>query len=208
MRDMNESNNSFRTFLALPLTPSVIEELQRLQQLLKRQITSPAVKWVRPDQTHLTLRFFGNVPADQIPALVLSIRKVCQGQKAFRLSAQKLGCFPGLNFPKVIWMGLTGDVGLVSELQARLLPATKAWGDHQEEREFHPHLTLARVKASPGEARQIGENLRGITSDVSSPWIADRLELMRSQLTPQGPIYSVLATVSLDPLGSTSLDRT
>lgn len=194
---MNESSASFRTFLALPLAPSLSEELLRLQQLLKRRITSPAIKWVRPDQIHLTLRFFGQVPADQVPTLVSAIRTVCQGQTAFSLSVQELGSFPSLDFPQVIWVGLTGEVDLVAGLQARLRPATQAWGDHQEERGFNPHLTLARVKAPPGEARQIGEKLRTIEIDSLGAWTADRLELLRSQLTPQGPNYSLLAAVPL-----------
>jgi len=184
----------------LPLAPSLIEDLLRLQQLLKRRITSPAIKWVRPDQIHLTLRFFGNVPADQVPALVSAIRTVCQGQKAFSLSAQKLGGFPSLDFPKVIWVGLTGEVELVAGLQARLRQATEAWGDHQEEHGFHAHLTLARVKAPPGEARQIGEKLRPIEINPLGAWTADCLELRRSQLTPQGPNYSLLAAVLLESL--------
>ena len=113
---------------------------------------------------HLTLKFFGNVPDDEIDTLALAAREVAQTEEPFQLKATMAGAFPSPKAPRVVWLGLGGDVVPLTRLFHHLEKAFATLGYPPEGRAFNPHLTLGRVKspAKPGEAGQdAGKNAAG-----------------------------------------------
>jgi RNA 2',3'-cyclic 3'-phosphodiesterase len=195
---MPDSPGLIRAFAALPLPPGWIGQLLAVQKNLQRRLPFASVRWTKPDQIHLTLRFFGDVPAGEILNLVPALRAASQGVAPFLLGIDKPGGFPHLKAPRVIWLGLARDLDSLLNLQARIERATRAWGEPPETRGFHPHLTLARIKgASPRECQQIAERLAELALAGFDPFRVQQLDLLSSELRPEGPVYTRLAEIQL-----------
>jgi RNA 2',3'-cyclic 3'-phosphodiesterase len=187
-----------RAFIALLLDENLLDLILSARQELQRRIRSAAVRWIPRDQIHLTLKFLGHVPVAQLPDVEAVLRPLSEAQSGLSLDLKGFGCFPDSRRPKVIWLGVGGEKPELARFQERIHNATQSFGDHLEERSFHPHLTLARVKeATPSDARQIAGALEQCGQELIAPWPADKLALMESRLTPQGPIYHRAALLSL-----------
>jgi 2'-5' RNA ligase len=186
-----------RSFIAIPLPAEVRHRLATFQDELRQAVPGGAVRWTRPEQIHLTLRFLGNVPESELPGLTEAWRRACAGFTAFRLRASGAGCFPDLRRPKIIWAGLNGDLALLSELHRAIERGTEPWGE-REHRAFHPHLTFGRMKKpDPRAIRSLGRALAHAANLDFGGWLVEEVTLMRSDLAPEGPRYQQLASVRL-----------
>jgi len=127
------------------------------------------------------------------------MKQAVQVKSLFQLEISKLGAFPGVNQPRVIWIGVGGETDRLLELQqdidSRLVPL----GFAPEKQPFVPHLTIARVRenASPEDRKALGRLLASRGFDSQGRIAVDSIKLMRSQLTPEGPVYSLLSVVAL-----------
>lgn len=166
------------------------------------------MRWVSPDNAHLTLHFLGDVPPEQAELLKLALPAAVARHQRFRLRTAELGAFPNQKRPRVLWLGLYGPahrlVTLHSDLQALLRGLNFAFDADQ----FHPHITLGRVRDVrntptrdlPG---QIVERFRAeAESGRASPKNAismavDEVILYQSILGKSGPIYAPLLTCPL-----------
>jgi 2'-5' RNA ligase len=190
----------YRCFIAVVPDDSVIEECIRLRDRLDRKISSGFVRWCSRQQLHLTLKFFGNVEIDKIEDLKSQFANICGQFNTFDLSVENIGAFPDINFPRVIWLGVKGEIDKLMKMQATLDSGLSEFGDNKEDREFKPHLTLARIKnAPPREQRKIGESLKEICGKIGSigSWKVKSVVLMQSILDPAGAVYQVLEKVEL-----------
>jgi 2'-5' RNA ligase len=190
--------DSLRLFVAIKITERLVEELQRLQSRLAARSADRLVRWTRPEQLHLTLRFLGNVESDRLGELKAALEAACQGSSPFGLGLKGLGCFPPQGAPRVIWVGLVGELDRLGALQSRVEAACGGFGEPQQARPFSPHLTLGRVKlrdrrGAAGLARLIGETEVSKLGD----WEADRVFLIHSILSAQGASYRDLAEFPL-----------
>jgi RNA 2',3'-cyclic 3'-phosphodiesterase len=189
-----------RLFAALPVPAELLETLAALQRALDRRFPPRAVRWTRRDQLHLTLRFYGNAPADQAPALVEALQRACAGTAPLELELAGVGAFPSARRPRVIWAGLRGETVRLLELERRIELATAKFGDHQEKREFQPHLTLGRI--GPKDPRGLvmtHEQWTEVGARLTGRWTAAAVHLVRSQLAPDGARYSDLACIAFAP---------
>src|SRR5436853_393662 len=93
---------NYRLFIAMTVPDAVKAEIEKAQAELRAALPG-VVRWTKRGQFHLTLRFLGNVPADRVELLTRAVRDVCAGFAALRLRAERIGCFPDLRFPRVIW---------------------------------------------------------------------------------------------------------
>lgn len=194
---MSKPTPLIRTFIAINLPAEVRQRLGQFQEQLRQAAPGQGVRWTGPDQIHLTLRFLGNVPEPELPRLSQALTQACQSAGPFELEAQGAGAFPDLNRPRILWVGLVGAVAALAQLQAAVLEATRGWGE-LEDRPFHPHLTLGRVKTpEPRLLARLGAALQRASSLSFGQWQVHRVELMRSDLSPAGPRYTVLAEASL-----------
>ncbi|HEY6170386.1 MAG TPA: RNA 2',3'-cyclic phosphodiesterase [Verrucomicrobiae bacterium] len=186
-----------RAFIALPVASEVQEKLRGVIAELDRALPRGAVKWSRADQIHITLRFLGSVPDTAPDEIAARLRTATAGVGSLSLRAEQFGAFPDLDRARVLWVGVTGDIEAARELQRRITEATAAFGD-KEEREFSPHLTLGRVKNLPPlEVRRMKEVLLQFRVDDLGGWMANRVQLMRSELSPGGSRYTELAAIPL-----------
>src|SRR4051812_7451283 len=93
----------FRLFIAISVPDAVKTEMEQAQAELRRALPEGCVRWTRREQFHLTLKFLGSVEAQRVAALADAIRGACQGFTPLRLRAERIGCFPDLRFPRVVW---------------------------------------------------------------------------------------------------------
>jgi|YelNatPaOPRAMG01_1025707.scaffolds.fasta_scaffold10554_6 2'-5' RNA ligase len=194
---MTTSASTIRTFIAVNLPPELRGRLAQFQEQLRQAVPGQGLRWTDPDQIHLTLRFLGHVPETVLAQVGQALTQACQGTGPFVLEAQGAGAFPDLTRPRVVWVGLKGELDTLAQLQAAVLRATSGWGE-LEDRPFHPHLTLGRVKTLEGRlVRSLSAALHQASHLTFGHWQVQQVELMRSDLSPAGPRYSVLARVVL-----------
>jgi len=187
-----------RVFVAISPPHPIQEHLDAIQRKLRTRLHDNALRWTQPAGVHLTLAFLGNVDDQRIDPLVADLRAACQAAVSMNLALGRLGAFPDLLRPRVIWVGLTGDLATLATLQDNVRRATAPYAERPEDKPFHPHLTLARLRPDTRGLRGLAEALEAISSvPRSSGWTADELHLFRSELRPQGPLYTSLAVIQL-----------
>ncbi len=190
---------TMRAFIAATAPPEVVAQLEQVQEQLQAHCAAPVVRWTRAGQFHLTLKFLGNIPGDCLPELELALRRACQGAPSLHLGVKRLGCFPHAKSPRVLWVGFSGDVARLCGLQHRIEMETRGFGGPQEDRSFHPHLTLGRVNqaASSRELRRLTQALPTIKAGALGSWTISQIDLIQSRLSSEGAKYTTLASVSL-----------
>jgi 2'-5' RNA ligase len=187
-----------RCFIAIELPDEVKAGLTRLQAQLKSG-NPPPVKWVDPYGIHLTLKFLGNVAADRLSQITGAIEEAAQGIPPFHLEVKGLGVFPNLRRVQVAWVGISGEVDKLIQLQKRIESNLARLGFAPELRAFTPHLTLARVRdqASSDERQRLGQIIADTKFEATYTFPVEAISLMRSQLTREGAIYSQISSVEL-----------
>ncbi len=189
---MAPEDRQLRLFVAVDLPHDVREALDRLQSDLRRRDLS-SLRWVRPEGIHLTLKFLGDTPAEQVPVIEEAVAGAVRGAP-FRLALGRPGTFGSRRGPRVLWVDLAADVGRLRELQAAVERALAEAGFPPEERGFSPHLTLARVRQppAPGTADRVSRALEAV-SPPRAEFEVEEVVLMRSRLQPSGAVYERLA---------------
>jgi len=194
---------AIRAFIAIAPDRAVREALAHLRDQLRDGPGGGAGRWVRPESIHLTLKFLGDVPPERIPAIGHALETVCRGRSPFLLRLEGLGCFPNTRRPRVIWVGVREETGVLAALQRNLerdLERDLEALGHP--RAFAPHLTLARVRegASLPAIQALGQQVvaRQPTPNLASAEMLVReVILFRSDLLPQGPHYQALQRATL-----------
>ena len=186
-----------RLFIAIDINEEIKNSLGRLQKQIQKQvdIRKGDVKWVNTENVHLTLKFLGEVKDENVTSLCDIVKDVAGRFENFDLDIEKLGCFGGKS-ARVLWVG-TG-VGserlceLANELEEHLAQAS--WP--KENRKYAGHLTVCRIKNT-----KAGFKLAGICGDfedfMAGTVAVDSVRIYQSQLTPTGPIYTVIGNFKL-----------
>jgi len=190
-----------RCFIAIELPDEIKTGLTQLQAQLKSG-NQPWVKWVDPYSIHLTLKFLGNVAKDRIGEIIRAMGEAVQGVSPFRLEVKDLGVFPNLRRVQVAWVGVSGEVDKLVQLQRHIESNLVPQGFTAESRPFTAHLTLARIRdrASPDERQRFGRLIADTKFEAAYTFQVDAISLMRSQLTREGAIYSRIGSVGLNKL--------
>jgi len=181
-----------RSFLAFELPVEIREQIRAISKELKK--TALPVRWVKADNIHLTILFLGSVDEDTIGDIGERVNLVVKGFSAFRIRLDAVGVFPHWRRPRVIWIGLNGDIGGLSNLRNELQEELKVLGFMPEKRPFRAHLTLGRFKGPidrDENMKWIIDRYRDINSDL---YQLNELILYKSDLNPDGPVYTKMAT--------------
>jgi len=186
MRD----DGAVRLFLAIAPPDGIIQEIVMFQERLQKIVTG-AVRWVKPGGMHLTLKFFGDVPAAEIEQISEASGQTAGAAAPFTLSFRGLGTFPAAGRPRVIYLGMKGDTKRLTAFQKRLEEELAGRGFPGEKRPFWPHLTLARIKNLSEPGRFLRE-LAKTEAYETGPFTASELCLFGSELTPRGAVYTRL----------------
>ncbi len=187
-----------RSFIAIELPEAVKSALAGLQSRLKSG-GNYSVKWVDPLSMHLTLQFLGNITPDKLKGITEVMEKAAKGISPFYLEVKELGVFPDLKRVRGIWVGLSGDLDKLKELQQHIESNLVPLGFTPENRAFAPHLTLARVRdqASLEERQNLGQLIANTKFESADRFLVNSVNLIKSQLTREGPIYSQISAVKL-----------
>ena len=187
-----------RAFIAIELSEEIKLFIAQLQDQLKTKNRAP-VKWVEPENIHLTLKFLGNIKAAVTSDIIRAMEGAARGIPPLHLNIDKLGAFPDIQRVQIVWVGLTGELDKLKKLQSRIDKALVGLGFPGEKRPFSPHLTVARFRdrATPADRQGIGRLITDTGFQSRLDFNASSVHLMRSQLTREGPIYSRLGSVSL-----------
>jgi len=182
-----------RLFIALPVPGATRRELAEIIEELKKH--GGSVKWVKPENMHLTVRFLGDTDERMVPALKKLLDTAARGHQASDTVIDYLGGFPNLRRPRVIWAGLGNNLMPLEKMAEQLELAVRKLQFLEEKKKFNPHLTLGRVRNPKGLTPLLDHiqtaRLEPIECSLSE------LVLFKSTLTPQGPIYDRLHQVML-----------
>lgn len=183
-----------RLFVALPLPSLAIEHLSAVQKALNQRAPCD-VRWTAKEQLHLTLKFLGEVEDGRLPEMEEALDTVATSCAEITDSLQSLGCFPEHGRVRIAWAALADESGRIKSCAQQCIELFEILGFEREEREFHPHITIGRIKedSSNGKLRAL------VTTQQFEPLkiLFDSLELVSSVLTKSGPAYSVVKRVSL-----------
>jgi 2'-5' RNA ligase len=182
-----------RAFIAIDLEPGLKSALEALVRSL--EATRAEVRWARPNGTHLTLKFLGEIDGSRAGQVTEALEHVARRHKSFGLRLEGTGAFPNESSPRVLWVGVTADPGL-AELQDDLEKALEVAGFPREERPFKPHLTLGRVKGRARLDRAMAE-LEAHRRDDLGGMTVRKVALFESRLRPQGAEYRIVREVEL-----------
>lgn len=185
-----------RAFIAVPASDDVRRVVEEVVKGLRW--TGADVKWVESRNLHITLKFLGNVPLDDVDNLRSALREALRENRAFDLSVRRVGCFPeGGRAPRVIWVGLEGEVDRLKDITAVVEDTCARLGFERDKRAFKAHLTIGRVRRG---SRRLRELTQAVESAGFNPLKlrVDRVNLVRSRLSPKGPTYTVLESVALE----------
>jgi len=186
--------DTWRLFIAIELPSDILSALSEIQTRLKQQVPPRTVRWVDPKGIHLTLKFLGDVPLFQRSTIEHALAEIAPRHTAFHLTAQGLGCFPNLKRPRVVWVGMQGQLQTLSAVHDDVEAWIAPMGYPAEERAFNPHLTLGRVNrdADRENITRLGAIIEHTSSGEAQSWQVETISLMRSELKPGGAVYTEL----------------
>jgi len=189
---------TIRAFIAIELPAELRQQLSQLQAKLKTD-NQPRIRWVNPEGIHLTLKFLGNIQISDVDSITAAMTDASKQITPFYLQSETLGAFPNLKRVQVVWVGLGGEVDKLKQLQQLIEDNLAELGFATEQRQFKPHLTLARLgkEVSPAERQCLGELIAGTSFETGDRIKVDSINLIRSQLTRGGAIYSRISSAVL-----------
>jgi len=183
-----------RSFLAIELPEAILKRIGEVQRVLKSSRAD--VRWVSPQNIHLTLKFFGNIEESKINSIAQSIEEPARTTSPVWVTVRGIGAFPGLKSPRVIWVGLHDEKKVLVSFQKKLDGELQKIGFQPEDRPFHPHLTLGRMRSSRGKDELVKE-MEKYREEEFGNFQADRVVLFKSDLRPEGAIYTPLRELLL-----------
>lgn len=187
---VEEGINVIRAFLALDISEEVKKNLGAFAEPIAKHTTG--VKWVKPENFHVTVKFFGDVDEEKmLPRVEKVVQENLRAVQSTTLRCAGIGCFPKWQYPRVIWAGLSGEMQGLIDLQKKLESAFEKLGFASEPREFQLHLTLARIKGHLADRSW----LKPLEEAVQTPFgttLVGHLTLYKSVLTKIGPVYTAV----------------
>jgi len=179
-----------RSFLAFELPKIMKDTVSKVSSELMDLL--PNARWVRVDNIHLTIVFLGQIPELSTGEIAGVAKSVCDRYGAFEIALEGVGVFSGLNNPRVLWIGLRGELERMSHFRNALQKRLKPFGIKEEKRKFRPHLTLCRFRKGARGGQPLAKILDAY-KNLSSPFCkVEKLLFFKSDLTPKGPIYTRL----------------
>jgi len=184
-----------RTFVAVETGAEVRRAAVELIEQLRA--AGADVKWVAPENLHLTLKFLGDVALTETARICDALARAAAEVEPFEFELAGAGAFPNTSRPRTIWLGATGDDRPIRALVDCVEKRLQKLGFRREGRRFQTHLTLGRLRRPGPEVRQLGELLKELADYPAGKTRVSEVVLFSSQLTPAGPIYAPLGRARL-----------
>jgi 2'-5' RNA ligase len=186
-----------RTFIAIELPQEMRDYLAGIQN--KLNASGADVKWVKPCNIHLTLKFLGEIDEKKLGRITEILENVSGNKKTFQIRISTLGAFPKINSPRVIWVGIDKGDNEAKEIAKELEEKIAKIGIPKEDRPFSSHITIGRTRSN----LNLENLIQGLKTLENEPgrenleFAAGKITLFQSTLTPKGPIYEVLREANL-----------
>jgi 2'-5' RNA ligase len=179
-----------RTFIAVDLGQAIRDRCVSLQETLAR--TGTDVKWVEVENLHVTLLFLGEVDERTVPDVCRAVAVGCGRHESFTLGVETVGCFPNPRRPRTVWVGVGEGHDALIALHDALEPPLLDLGCYRREnRPYTPHITLGRVKGDHPTDKLATDLVKRASWKAGETQVREVL-VLSSELTPKGPIYTVL----------------
>jgi RNA 2',3'-cyclic 3'-phosphodiesterase len=184
-----------RIFAAVKILPD--EGLIQLLHKMKSALSNDKIKWVDTANMHITLKFFGETPEDNVMDIIKALENInkASGIRIFTLQCSGLGIFGSQYNPRVIWLGIN-DISFLKQLESMVSKAILPLGYESDRQNFVPHLTLGRINFL-NDKKYFQYIMDGVRSYSSKPQKISAFHLYESKLRPSGPEYSILSSYSL-----------
>jgi 2'-5' RNA ligase len=183
-----------RAFIGIGLPPECRRAIA--EAVFPLRARRPAVSWTPESNLHVTLKFLGQIPPDRVDEIGSLLAETAKGFGPFELAVEAPGGFPTLRAPRVLWIGIREPLELVGKLHENMENALSGAGFPREERRYHPHITVGRVRdrLPPGWGEEYAKALSGKSFGVVG---VGSFQLYESRLSPGGAAYYVLRDVPL-----------
>ncbi len=187
-------DETLRAFVAFKLPEHIVDRAAALQSALRDQ--GLKLRWVKPRNLHLTLKFLGDIPEADAPKIGSAIHHVADDESPLEMTLQGMGAFPSIKRPRVLWIGFGGQVEGLKGLHGKLEDQLEQLGYDRDKRGFKAHLTIARIKGrmAPNILLQA---IQEVGDFPPLPFALRHLVLYKSDLRPQGSKYTPLASAEL-----------
>jgi 2'-5' RNA ligase len=187
-----------RAFIAIEFSGGLQKEISQVSELLQKKAGKTGVRWVVPENIHLTLKFLGDVSPSAVAVIQDTIVAEASLHSTFSIKIGGIGAFPNQNRPRIIWLGVDAPPALES-LQRGVESVAAKLGYTPEERPFSPHLTLGRVRenASASELAMLTSTLKEIKVETLGIMAVEEIQLFNSDLHPGGSVYTRLFSAPL-----------
>jgi 2'-5' RNA ligase len=182
-----------RCFISIELPERLKKDINTLTEKLR--VTGADVKWVPTGNLHLTLKFLGNTPEENLPAIKDHVQAAASRSPNFMAALSGVGVFPSRNKPRIIWIGILGSDEIL-HLQGNIEENLQTMGYEPESRPFKAHLTIGRVMSMRGKELLLRE-LDALKETVFGEFRVDDVSVMKSELKPSGARYTSLYTIPL-----------
>ncbi len=191
MNNKLKKDSKLRLFVAIELPPEAQKRLASLREEIGSGLQN--IRWIKPRNLHLTLQFLGYCPEDQVKDITRQLNSAAVNCHPFEFYIAGIGGFPSLKRPRILWAGVSEGAEKILAVQREVEKSLTALGFQPENRSFHSHITVARLKKS--------EDLRDAAAKIDTeriynkPIKVDSIVLFLSQLTPEGANYSALEKI-------------
>lgn len=192
-----EVSNKWRLFVAIELPAPVRRKLIEHIARIRSQVPDAHASWLREDNLHLTLKFLGDTPVTNVEGLAQAAKRAASKVEPFEVVVGDCGVFPPRGQPRVLWLGIKDPSGQLALLHRTLEDECTSAGFPREERPFHPHLTIARIRR-PHDSRHLAEVHKEIGFEPESV-LASELALIRSELRSEGSRHTAISRHALSP---------
>ena len=190
------SEKLIRTFLSIPVPLMVRSKKQMLYSTLEQ---SPAkINWVKDEQLHITIKFIGQTPENLFDEIKSLIVKVVSSIRPFKITINNTGCFPVPERPRILWLGVDGDLQSMNNLYLNIEKEMETIGFPLNDEEYFPHVTLARIKYPQKFTPDISTFLNSSYDPID--FKVDRVQFLSSELLPTGTLYTLLGSFPLGEL--------
>ena len=182
-----------RTFLAVPVPRDVSSKKNMLYSTLEN--VDGDINWVKNAQLHLTMKFLGHTPESAIIDVIDQVEKITPNMNPFDLKIEETGCFPVPTRPRILWLGLKGNLDLLKSMVESIENVLEPLGFPKESRDILPHITLARIKYPQKHTPNVNPFLKSSYDPIDFP--VDRMQFFSSELLPSGAVHTILKTFPL-----------
>ena len=177
-----------RAFLSIDIEDqSLLSQIQNIQQ--KLDLSAAKMKIVKSENIHFTLLFFGDTPQTRLDQIQASLERIRIAP--FEIEIAGVGAFPNSRRPRIIWIGVVHNASKILSLKDEIDSSLLELDYQPEKRKYTPHATIARIRHVK-DSKRIADNLEYLSNEVIGTMSVNKVTMMKSTLTPSGPIYESL----------------